>query len=312
MSDSLTTDQVRVLFARCVAALNYRALRLEISERQFALLLVSRSFGQGRSWGMMDTRLWRTILCENDDKSKWRLGAIHSLLKVFVQKGWAVTDATAGTYHLRPDQWPCWREVQAMVEVHEQLRFVFDVEADLKKMLAEVSQESALRGENWAPAKNSQPPLARPSRCEKFAVPDSPPEKPRFAGVLQDSLRKTGDLTAPLKELKEVHKGIKPLMDFEALSAALIDVEMGNEATAYAAMCGILGGVVMEGGDLDSRNQVRLGDGGKWRNWWTGNRRRTHRALCSLVEEIKEGTVKSRGARGHQIMTELSGKVQTV
>ena len=132
------------MFARCVAALNYRALRLEVRERPLALLLCVESFGRGQEWGTLDVRAWRSILCENDDKSIWRLAELHRLLKVFVQKGWLVVDAAAGTYRLRPDQWPCWAEVSALIGRHDRSRLNFVPDADLNSMLAWLSQQAAM------------------------------------------------------------------------------------------------------------------------------------------------------------------------
>lgn len=100
-----------------------------------------------------------------------------------------------------------------------------------------------------------------------------------------------------LKVLKERHKGIKPLMELVSLKGSLLDVESAQEEPAYQAMCGILGGMVMEGGDLDGRGKERLGDGGKWRNRWRNSRMRVHRVFAELVYEIEHGDVKNRGGR---------------
>jgi hypothetical protein len=108
-----------------------------------------------------------------------------------------------------------------------------------------------------------------------------------------------------LKVLKERHKGIKPLMELVNLKEALAAVQDGQEEEAYGALCGLLGGVVMEGGDLDGRGVERLGDGGKWRNRWRTGRQKVHRVMASLVEEMAEGRVKNRGGRAEFLWREL-------
>jgi hypothetical protein len=186
--------EVRQLFAKCVAALNYRALRFEVRERPFALLLAVESFGRGQEWGLLDVRGWRSILCENDDKSIWRLAELHRLLKVFVQNGWLVVDAAAGTYRLRPDQWPCWAHVCALIGGRDRARLDFVPEADLNSLVAILSQQNALTThENFShlrPAKNSQ--TAKFSQ-DRFAPPHpvpppKPPEKPGLSAVSFESV----------------------------------------------------------------------------------------------------------------------------
>lgn len=102
--------------------------------------------------------------------------------------------------------------------------------------------------------------------------------------------------------LKERHKGIKPLTGLEELKEALRTLDStGHEMSAYGAMCGILGGIVMEGGDLGKDGKERFGDGGKWLNRWRNSRARVHRVMAALIEEIAEGKVKSRGGRAQYI-----------
>lgn len=166
-------------------------------------------------------------------------------------------------------------------------------------------------------------PFSHPFKQPK--PPPKPPPKERdnsnVYGALQNfcgktlraasavkTLQEPGTLPTQLLSLKERHKGIKPLMEFESLSEALADVETGSEPIAYEAMCGILGGVVMEGGDLDTYGNERMGDGGKWRNRWRTNRAKTHRVLAELVSEIKECSVKSRGGRAEGLWREFSGR----
>ena len=166
-----------------------------------------------------------------------------------------------------------------------------------------------LHGQEFAPVpkpKPPDPPPPEPQNPSRLCGALRSLRSENFAEKTAETLRKTGDLPASLSSLKERLKGIKPLQSFEALSDALVTVETADEDAAYEAMVGILGGMVMEGGDRDGRGQVRYGDGGKWRNWWRTNRARTHRVLCALVEEIKEGAVKNRGARGHALMMEFA------
>lgn len=97
-------------------------------------------------------------------------------------------------------------------------------------------------------------------------------------------------------------------MDFESLRTALLAIEIGNEETAYLALCGILGGVVMEGGDLDAAGHERIGDGGKWRNRWRTNRHNVHRVMASLVELIKESRVLTRGGKSETLWQEMASR----
>ena len=167
-------------------------------------------------------------------------------------------------------------------------------------------------GESFAPMPKPKPPNPDPP-------PDdgNPSKSPGLCGIslrslrsenFADSLRKPGDLPVAVSSLKERHKGIKPLMDFESLSHALLLVESGKQPDAYFAMCGILGGLVMEGGDRGPDGEIRLGDGGKWRNRWIINRKMTHRVLADLVAQIKEGAVKSRGGRAESLWQEFNNR----
>lgn len=114
---------------------------------------------------------------------------------------------------------------------------------------------------------------------------------------------KKEDLSNPLKVKGSNLKGF---METEELREALLSVELGGEPEAVDGMRGILGALVMDGGDDDGRGGLRLGDGGKWRNRWKIQRRRVHRVMASLVEELKEGRVKSRGARAELIWIEFT------
>lgn len=111
---------------------------------------------------------------------------------------------------------------------------------------------------------------------------------------------------ASIAALKSEHKGIKPFIGLVNLKEALLAVELGPMAEAYRALCQILGGVVMEGGDQDAQGQMRLGDGGKWRNRWQTNRAQVHRVMASLIEEIGEGRCRKRGGRAENLWQELT------
>lgn len=216
--------EIQHLFARCVAALNYRALRMEVRERPFALLLCVESFGRGQDWGFLDVRSWRGILCENDDKSIWRLAEIHRLLKVFAQKGWLVVDAAAGTYRLRPDQWPCWAEVSALIGRHEQSRLHFVPDADLNGMLALLSQQNA--NFSHSPANYSQGEVNYLLPPETPPEPPPPPENPTFSRsfVEQFVSRSPGDSSG---SSKSVANRTPPL---EQISRPSRDASMENGA----------------------------------------------------------------------------------
>ena len=165
------------------------------------------------------------------------------------------------------------------------------------------------RGETRPMARQGFAPRPEPEPPD----PPGPIENPSvLCGSLRSNFAETsadfaGD-AAPSRALKvfKNHKGIKPLQDFMALKEALLSVESGPEEQAYQAMRSIVGHEVFEGGDVDPRTrQVRLGDGGKWRNRWRTNRGKTFSVMASLVELIKEGRVKSRGGRVEALWQEI-------
>lgn len=303
-----------LLLAVC-HALTWDALRFKPREKQFSLLLSLESFGRGQDFGVVDLPAWTECLAD------WRTNEVKNMLKAFRKNLWLTVEVTEGTYRLLPDRWPGWATAAELQS--RQGRLAIRGAEDLNRALAELCQANAVGAEevrmgNAVLAKISQVVRESTAACENFARgSDEPPpgaEKPNVCGdslrnlraAVAVPLRETGGLAAPLKYLKEVHKGIKPFMDFESLSSALVTVELSAEAAeAYHAMCGILGGQVMEGGDRDHHGHLRTGDGGKWRTRWVTNRRKTVRVLAALCEEIKEGRVKTRGARAEMLWKEL-------
>lgn len=166
-----------------------------------------------------------------------------------------------------------------------------------------------------APAHSSLPSL--PSQSLSKSLPnfaDKSPKKPNVCGTSLPSLPnktnpadtpKGGAGGPPLNKVNIKYKGIKPLTDLELLKDALHDLESGHEETAYTALCGILGGTVMHGGDPDPKGGIRTGDGGKWRNRWRISRHKTHRVMAELIIQIAETHVKNRGAKAEYLWQDM-------
>ena len=243
-----------------------------------------------------------------------RIGELNSVRDQLVIGGFIAHDPHRGELCVLPDRvWQALNQYGVTPELFPKDDFVSamgEVSASNLTKLCQLTRTKDPAGiNNFAPVPpkpkppDPPPPIENPSRlCGALRTFAGENLAENFAGTL----RKTGALPAQIHSLKEKHKGIKPLQDFETLSRALHDVSLGDEPAAYEAMCGILGGVVMEGGDLDGRGELRYGDGGKWRNRWTTNRARTHSVLAELVAQLKEGSVKSRGGKAEDLWKEFS------